>query len=160
MGRCFLVSLLQFLFLFLCGTDHRLLWSVTPEQQDQPQKEQPPKPELQRQRKGQPTRQAIPEEEDANVKNQEYSFNPLQAQREVQTGNYYFKKGSYRAAAGRFREATHWNEGYAEAWLRLGEAEEKLKDPKEARDAYQKYLELASDSPKAPEIRKKLEKMK
>jgi tetratricopeptide (TPR) repeat protein len=157
MGRCFLASLL-----ILCGTDHRLLWSATPDQQDQqPQKEQPAKPELQRQRKGQqPTRQAVPEEEDANVKNQEYSFNPLQAQREVQTGNYYFKKGSYRAAAGRFREATHWNEGYAEAWLRLGEAEEKLKDPKEARAAYQKYLELDSDGAKAPEIRKKLEKMK
>jgi tetratricopeptide (TPR) repeat protein len=149
MGRCFLACLLAF--------------AASAGAQEQKEQQAPPKPELQRDRKskqGQPTRQAIPEEEDANVKNQEHSFNPLQAQREVQTGNYYFKKGSYRAAAGRFREATQWNEGYAEAWLRLGEAEEKLKDPKEAREAYQKYLELASDSPKAPEIRKKLEKMK
>jgi len=156
MGRCFLACLV-----LLCSTDHRLLWSVTPDQQDQqPNKEQPAKPELQRERKPQPTRQAIPEEEDKNVKEQEYSFNPLQAQREVQTGNYYFKKGSFRAAAGRFREATRWNEGFAEAWLRLGEAEEKLKDPKEAREAYKKYLELESDGPKAPEIRKKLERLK
>ena len=50
--------------------------------------------------------------------------------KEIQIGNFYFKKGSYRAAAQRFREATHWNAGDAEAWLRLGEAQEKLKDPK------------------------------
>ena len=55
----------------------------------------------------------------------EYAFNPLQAQKEIRTGNYYFKKGSYRAAAGRFEEATKWNGGEPEAWLRLGEAEEK-----------------------------------
>jgi len=146
MGRCFLACLLA-----LAAT------AVAQENKDQ----QPPaKPELQRERKPQNTRQAIPEEEDKNVKDQEYSFNPLQAQREVNVGNQYFKKGSFRAAAGRFREATRWNEGYAEAWVRLGDAEEKLKDPKEAREAYQKYLELASDGPRAPEIRKKLEKLK
>src|SRR5215471_16729328 len=145
MGRCFLLFLAA-----LAAT------AGAQENKDQ----QPAKPELQRDRKSQPTRQAIPEEEDKNVKDQEYSFNPLQAQREVNVGNQYFKKGSFRAAAGRFREATRWNEGLAEAWLRLGEAEEKLKDPKEAREAYKKYLELESEGPKAPEIRKKLEKLK
>jgi len=146
MGRCFLACLVAL--------------AVSAGAQEKKDQQPPPKSELQRDRKQQPTRQAVPEEEDKQVKEQEYSFNPLQAQREVQTGNYYFKKGSFRAAAGRFREATKWNEGYAEAWLRLGETEEKLKDPKEAREAYQKYLELASDGQKAPEVRKKLEKLK
>ena len=68
--------------------------------------------------------------------------------------------GSYRAAAGRFAEATRWNGTDPEAWLRLGETEEKLKDPKAAREAYSKYLELASDAKNAEEIRKKLEKLK
>ena len=77
----------------------------------------------------------------------EYSFNPLQAEKELQTGNYYFKKGSYRAAASRFREATRWNDGFIEAWLRLGEAEEKLKDRQAAKEAYAKYLALAADAP-------------
>ena len=45
----------------------------------------------------------------------QYSFNPLQSQREVNVGDYYFKRGSYRAAAGRYREATKWNEKNAEA---------------------------------------------
>jgi tetratricopeptide (TPR) repeat protein len=118
------------------------------------QKERPkPKP-------GKPGKEAVPAEEDKALATQDYAFNPLQAQKEVQTGNYYFKKGSYRAAAGRFREATRWNDGDSEAWLRLGEAEEKLKDPKSAREAYTRYLEMAADAKNAAEIRKRLDRLK
>jgi tetratricopeptide (TPR) repeat protein len=102
----------------------------------------------------------LPPEEDKSIAVPVYGFNPLQAQKEIRTGNYYFKKGSYRAAAGRFEEATKWNSGEPEAWLRLGEAEEKLRDHKAARAAYTKYLSLAGDSKIADEIRKKLEKLK
>ena len=38
--------------------------------------------------------------------------------------------------------------------------EEKLKDPKAAREAYTKYLEVASDAKNASEIRKKVDKLK
>jgi tetratricopeptide (TPR) repeat protein len=121
-----------------------------------------PQPQLQKQRVPAATgnKEEIPPEEDTSVGEKTYSFNPLQAQKEVQTGNYYYKKGSYRAAEGRFKEATLWNNGYDEAWLRLGEAEEKLRDKKAAKEAYQKYVELASDQKKAAEIRKKLEHMR
>ena len=102
----------------------------------------------------------LPPEEDKSIAVKEYAFNPLQAQKEIRTGNYYFKKGAFRAAAGRFEEATKWNDGEPEAWLRLGEAEEKLKDQKAAFKAYSKYLELASDAKNADEIRKKLDKLK
>jgi len=106
------------------------------------------------------TQNGMPPEEDTSVTNKEYGFNPLQAKKEINVGNEYFKKGSYRAAAGRYTEATKWNSGDSEAWLRLGEAQEKLKDHKAAREAYQKYLELASDAKNAEEIRKKVEKLK
>ena len=103
----------------------------------------------------------VPKEEDESLTtSKEYSFNPLQAQKEIRVGNYYFKKGAYRAAAMRFREATKWNTGDAEAWLRLGEAAEKQKDDKTVKEAFSKYLELAADAKDAPEIRKKLEKLK
>ena len=107
-------------------------------------------------------KEEIPKEEDESLATttEEYSFNPLQAEKDVRVGNYYFRKGSYRAAALRFRRATKWNEGYAEAWLRLGEAEEKQKDDKAAHEAYAKYLELSPEAKNAPEIRKKLEKLK
>ncbi len=104
------------------------------------------------------TQEQEPPEEDESVKKKEYAFNPLQASKELQIGNFYFKKGSYRAAAQRFREATQWNAGLADAWLRLGEAQEKLKDPKAAREAYAKYLELAPDAKNAAEIRNKINK--
>jgi Flp pilus assembly protein TadD len=101
-----------------------------------------------------------PPEEDESVATTKYSFNPLQSQRDVTVGDYYFKQGAYRAAAGRYREATRWNEKNAEAWLRLGEASEKVKDPAAAREAYTKYLALAADAKNAAEIRKKIQKLK
>src|SRR3954471_392560 len=73
-----------------------------------------------------------PPEEDESLAPKEYSFNPLQATKEVKIGNYYFKKGNYRAAAQRFEEATKWNNQLAEAYLRLAEAREKQKDEKAA----------------------------
>jgi len=97
-----------------------------------------------------------PPEEDANLKPKVYSFNPLQANKELQVGDLYLKKRSYKAAAGRFREATRWNPNLAEAWLRLGEAEEKRKNRKDAKEAYAKYLELQPEAKDAAEIRKKI----
>lgn len=105
-----------------------------------------------------PKEQAPPEEDETLSKPTEYSFNPLQAERELRVGNFYMKKGSFRAAAERFREAAKWNHGLAEAWLRLGEAEEKQKDKKAAREAYAKYVELAPDAKNAAQIRKKIAK--
>ena len=100
-----------------------------------------------------------PPEEDESQKPKEYSFNPLQAEHEVKIGNFYFHKGKYRAAQQRFREATRWNPNLAEAYVRLGEAAEKEKDWNAAREAYEKFVELAADDKRSPEIRKKLTKL-
>ena len=114
----------------------------------------------QQQQKEPAAQEQAPPEEDDSDKPKEYSFNPLQAEKEVRIGNYYFHKGSYRAAAQRFREATRWNGNSSEAFLRLGEAAEKQKDWKEARQAYQKYLELAGeDDKRSAEVRKKVAKL-
>jgi tetratricopeptide (TPR) repeat protein len=99
-----------------------------------------------------------PPEEDVGSTEKEYSFNPLQAQRELRTGNFYYKKGNYKAASRRFQEATKWDPSSAEAFLRLGQSQEKLKDQKAAHDAYAKYLDLAPDSKEAEVIRKKLQR--
>lgn len=107
----------------------------------------------QRQKKGEPQE---PPEEDESLIPQEYSFNPLQAEKELKVGAFYFKKGSYKAAARRFEEAAKWSPGYAEAYLRLGEAREKLKDRQAAREAYKKFLELAPEHQRAAEIKRKL----
>jgi tetratricopeptide (TPR) repeat protein len=102
----------------------------------------------------------IPPEEDAALTTTEYSFNPLQSAKDVGVGNQYLKKGKLRAAEMRYTSATKWNDTNAEAWLKLGEVAERLKDVAKAKASYEKYLELAADAKNAGEIRKKLQKLK
>lgn len=113
-------------------------------------------------RPGQPAaapQEENPPEEDADLKPTEYSFNPIQATKELQTGDYYMKRGKYNAAAARYREATRWNDQLAEAYRKLGEAEEKQEDPKLARDAYEHFLTMDPDSKQAAEVKKRLKKL-
>ncbi len=102
----------------------------------------------------------LPPEEDAAALPKQYAFNPLQSKKEVSVGEFYMRKGDARAAANRFREATKWNDGNADAWLKLGEAEEKNKNVKSAREAYEKYLQVSPDAKNAAEVKKKLDKLK
>ena len=73
----------------------------------------------------------------------------------MSVGQYYFKRGSYKAASNRFEEATKWNPGLADAFFRLGEARAKLRDDKGAREAFVKYLELQPDGKDASALRKR-----
>jgi len=102
---------------------------------------------------------AEPPEEDSSLKPREYSFNPVQAKKEIVAGNFYFKKGNYRAAVQRFTEATMWDSGLPEAFLRLGESQEKLKDFAAAREAYVKYVAIADDAKTAETVKKKIAKL-
>lgn len=101
----------------------------------------------------------LPPEEDVVEKPKEYVFNPVQSKREVEVGLQYFHKGNFKAAANRFGEATKWNDGNTEAWLRLAEAEEKTKNVKGEREALEKYLQLAPDAKNAADLKKKLAKL-
>jgi tetratricopeptide (TPR) repeat protein len=105
-------------------------------------------------------KEVAPPEEDTSIGITTYSFNPLQAKKDIEVGNGYLKKHNFRAARNRFLSATKFNDGDAEAWLKLGETEERLKEKDAARDAYQKYVEVASDAKNAAEIRKRLAKLK
>jgi tetratricopeptide (TPR) repeat protein len=107
---------------------------------------------------GQEQKPVEPPEEDEllTAKRSEYEFNPLQAQKEIKVGGFYMKKGSYRAAAGRFLEATMWDPTSAEAFYKLGEAREKAGDRKGRAEAWAKFLELAPEDKRAAEVKKKL----
>jgi tetratricopeptide (TPR) repeat protein len=102
----------------------------------------------------------LPPDEAKTTTEEKFSFNPVQSKREMTAGDFYFKKGNYTAAANRYVRATKWNDGNAEAWLRLGEAQEKKSNIKAAVEAYKKYLELSPDEGKADDVRKKLAKLK
>ena len=97
-----------------------------------------------------------PPEEDPDLKPKEYSFNPLEAVRNITAGNFYFKKGNYRAASRRYLEASKWDPTSAEAMLRLGEADEKLHDFTGARESYEKFIMMSTDAKEIESIKKKL----
>jgi tetratricopeptide (TPR) repeat protein len=97
-----------------------------------------------------------PPEEDPDLKPKEYSFNPLEASRNIIAGNFYFKKGNFRAATRRYLEASKWDPTSAEALLKLGEADEKMRDFPAARQAYEKYLTVATDAKDLDAVKKKI----
>jgi tetratricopeptide (TPR) repeat protein len=97
-----------------------------------------------------------PPEEDPDLKPKEYSFNPLEASRNITAGNFYFKKGNFRAASRRFLEASKWDPTSAEAVRLLGEADEKLHDFTGAREAYQKFITLSSDGKEIEAVKKRI----
>jgi Tfp pilus assembly protein PilF len=100
-----------------------------------------------------------PPEEDRSFKPKEYEFNPLKAAQNINVGDQYFKKGNYAAAKGRYRDATLYDPGSAEAFEKLGEAAEKLHDFAVARAAYTKYLELVPTAKDAAAVKKRLQKL-
>jgi len=120
-----------------------LVWAQEAKQQKTP----PPKPQQQ---------EEAPPEEDESAKPKVFSFNPLEAEHDVRIGNYYFKRHNYPAALSRYQEATKWNPNMADAYLHIGETAEKMKDKATAKQAYQKYLELAPDSKEAERLKKKV----
>jgi tetratricopeptide (TPR) repeat protein len=121
----------------------------------------PPKPQLEQRTPPKTSgKQAVPAEEDKSFLSEEHSFNPLQSQKSVEVGDHYLRNGKLQGAIYRYQDATLWNEGNAEAWLKLGKAEEKMKDTKAAKDAYTKYLALSPDAKDAAAIRKKLQSLK
>ena len=99
-----------------------------------------------------------PPEEDESVKPKVYAFDPLEADRCIKIGNFYMHKGSkgYRAALGRYEDATKYNPNSAEGFFKVGEAEEKLGNKDEAKLAFQRVLKIAPDSKLAGEAKKKL----
>ena len=102
-----------------------------------------------------PTPPPEPDEPEEAVE-PEFAFNPIQAQKEMQIGDFYSRRKSYRAAAARYERATKWQPDLAEAYFKLGESREKLDQPEAALAAYQKYLELAPSARKAAAVKKKI----
>lgn len=123
---------------------------TVPQQQEKAQKS-PEKPSPARSEE-----EGNPPEEDESVAPEKYVLNPLESDRNIQVGNYYWHKGKYRAAAGRYTRATKYNPNSPEAFFKLGEAEEKLKNSEAARSAFAKVMALAPDSKLAKEAKKKL----
>jgi outer membrane protein assembly factor BamD (BamD/ComL family) len=100
-----------------------------------------------------------PDQEERSLE-PEYTFNPLQAEKEMKIGDFYFRKKSYKAAAGRYEEATRWNPQLDEAFYKLGRALEEMERPEAATQAFEKYLASSPDSRRASEVKKRIAELK
>jgi tetratricopeptide (TPR) repeat protein len=87
------------------------------------------------------------------------TWDPLRAEKDMEVGQYYMRKGDVEAAIDRFQDATLAKPGYAIPFRFLGEAQEKKGLKKQAIKSYQRYLDLYPHAEDGDKIKKKLEKL-
>ena len=86
-------------------------------------------------------------------------WDPMRADKDIEVGKFYMKKGDIDAAIDRFLDATEAKPGYAIPFRYLGEAYEKHGKKKPAVKAYQRYLDLYPHAEDGDKIRKKIAKL-
>jgi tetratricopeptide (TPR) repeat protein len=88
------------------------------------------------------------------------TWDPLRAEKDIEVGQYYMRKGDVDAAIDRFQDATTAKPGYAIPFRYLGEAQEKKGLRKQAVKSYSRYLELYPHAEDGDKIRKKIDKLR
>ena len=86
-------------------------------------------------------------------------YDPLRAERDLEVGQYYMKKGDLDAAIDRFQDAIAAKPGYAVPFRYLGEAQEKKGLKKQAIKSFQRYLDLYPRAEDSGKVRKKIDKL-
>src|SRR5208283_2285680 len=87
-------------------------------------------------------------------------WNPMKAMKDVEVGDFYYKKENYSAAVSRYREALEYKPHDAEATFKLAEGLNKTGDTAEAIQNYQAYLKILPNGPYAKKAHEALEKLK
>lgn len=88
-----------------------------------------------------------------------HPWNPLKASKDIQVGDFYFKRKNYKAALERYKEALYYKDNDAVASFRVAECQEKLGDKDEARKYFEQYLKILPEGPLAKDARASLEKL-
>jgi len=86
-------------------------------------------------------------------------WDPLRAEKDMQVGEYYMRKGDIDAAIDRFEDAALAKPGYALPFRYLGEAQEKKGLKKKAIQSYKRYLDLYPKAEDKDKIQKKIDKL-
>ncbi len=88
-----------------------------------------------------------------------HPWNPMKAMKDVEVGDFYFKRKNYHAALDRYKEALYYKDNDAVATFRLAVCQEKLGDPAEARKYYERYLKILPEGPFSKEAQASLERL-
>ncbi len=104
---------------------------------------------------------AVVDAEDAASDVQEmHPWDPHKAAKDVEVGDFYFKRKNYHAALERYKEALVYKPNDALANFRLAECLEKTGNPSEAVTHYQEYLKILPHGPLSADAQKALERLK
>jgi len=89
-----------------------------------------------------------------------HPWNPHKSAKDVEVGDFYFKRKNYRAAEDRYREALFYKENDAQATFRLAVCLEKLNQPDEASKEYETYLKILPHGEEAEKAEKAIQRLK
>jgi tetratricopeptide (TPR) repeat protein len=84
---------------------------------------------------------------------------PVRAKKDIDVGGFYLKKGDYKGALQRFKDATASDPTDVDAIFGLAETQRMLKNNTEAERNYQMYLEVVPNGPKAKQALKALKEL-
>ena len=87
-------------------------------------------------------------------------WDPLRAEKDMEVGQYYMRKGDVDAAIDRFQDAILAKPGYAIPFRYLGEAQERKNLKRDAIKSYRRYLDLYPQAEDKSKIEKKIEKLR
>jgi tetratricopeptide (TPR) repeat protein len=96
----------------------------------------------------------VDEGDDASDIQEFHPWDPHKAAKDIEVGNFYYKRKNYHAALERYQEALTYKPNDAIANFRLAECEEKTGDASNALVHYQQYLKLLPHGPLAGEAEK------
>lgn len=86
-------------------------------------------------------------------------WDPHKAAKDVEVGDFYFKKKNYIAAESRYREALLYKDNDAIATYKLAVCLEKQNRPYEAKAEYESYLKILPYGPESAEVKKAIERL-
>jgi tetratricopeptide (TPR) repeat protein len=89
----------------------------------------------------------------------EPAFNPYRAEKSIEVGSFYMRKGDYDAAIDRFAEAARYQPNLARPWKLMGEAYEKKHMRAKAIESYKKYLEVFPGAEDSAKIKKRISEL-
>lgn len=89
-----------------------------------------------------------------------HPWDPHKSAKDVEVGDYYFKRKNYVAAESRYREALYYKDNDALATYRLAVCLEKLDRLDEARTQFQTYLNILPHGPQAEDAKQGIERLK
>ncbi|MFZ3263128.1 MAG: tetratricopeptide repeat protein [Terriglobales bacterium] len=96
---------------------------------------------------------------DASGVQEFHPWNPMKANKDIQIGDFYFRRQNYKGALDRYTEALYYKNNDAVASYRIAECQEKLGNKAEARKYFEQYLKILPEGPLAKDAHASLAKL-